>query len=355
MKKIFSLCLLLLCTSAFAQIQITSSFAPVPGNSFLSHEADTTNINPGNSGANQVWNFSSLVELGDSSYAGFVSPASTPNSSSYPGATVASGISDPAVGSIYTYFQATGSSLSVLGTVATSTQTLNIPLNDPLIIQVYPFNYGNTNSDSYSGSGSYGMGSIKRRGTITNTYDAYGTLILPSGTVNNTARIKTIQTVTDSTFIGVNYISSISTTTTTYQWVKQNYKFPLMEISITTTTNYPSGTTSTYKYVSFVKNGTTIGIANNNATVVEGYKLHNNYPNPFNPSTQIRFSIPKNEFVSLRIYNSLGKEAAELISQNLSAGDYTYFFDASELSSGTYFYTLASGNFTETKRMVLVK
>lgn len=355
MKKILTICFVILCAQAFAQIQITSSYAPVSGNIFLSYDADTTNVNPGNSGASQTWNFASLVQIGDSNYATFVSPSSTPNGSAYPSATVAGGLSDPVSGSVYTYYQATGSSLSILGTVVTSTQTLNIPLSDPLVIQTYPLNYGNSSNDNYSGSGVFGSGTIKRRGTISISYDAYGTIVLPSGTVNNVARIKLVQTVTDSTFIGVNYISSVSTTTTTYQWYKQNYKFPLMEISNSTTNSYPSGSVTKSKSVSFVKNAATIGIVNNNISVADGYKLYNNYPNPFNPVTQIRFSIPKNEFVSLKIYNSLGEEAAELISQNLNQGDYTYSFDASRLTSGAYFYTLKSGDFTETKRMVLVK
>ncbi len=98
-------------------------------------------------------------------------------------------------------------------------------------------------------------------------------------------------------------------------------------------------------------------------TSVEGYSdqiprefaLHQNYPNPFNPSTSIRFEIPENEFVSLKIYNIVGQEIATLISENLNAGIYETNFNASELSSGIYFYTLVSGSKVLTNKMILIK
>jgi len=85
------------------------------------------------------------------------------------------------------------------------------------------------------------------------------------------------------------------------------------------------------------------------------YSLDQNYPNPFNPSTNIRFSIQKAGLVSLKIYNVLGQEVTTLLNGELSAGTYTYSFDASRLSSGIYFYTIHSNNFVQTKKMILLK
>ncbi len=81
----------------------------------------------------------------------------------------------------------------------------------------------------------------------------------------------------------------------------------------------------------------------------EKYNLSQNYPNPFNPSTKINFSIPKSGKVKLSVFNMVGKEVVVLLDQSLSAGNYTADFDASNLTSGVYFYTLQSENFTETK------
>jgi hypothetical protein len=85
------------------------------------------------------------------------------------------------------------------------------------------------------------------------------------------------------------------------------------------------------------------------------YSLSQNYPNPFNPSTTIKFSIQKENLVSLKIYNLLGQEVATLVNQVLKAGSYTYNFNASRLSTGVYFYTINSGSFNQTKKMLLLK
>ena len=85
------------------------------------------------------------------------------------------------------------------------------------------------------------------------------------------------------------------------------------------------------------------------------YSLSQNYPNPFNPVTNIKFSIPTGSVVKLTVFDITGREVATLINQNLNAGSYTADFDASKLSSGIYFYTITAGDFTDTKKMMLVK
>jgi len=98
----------------------------------------------------------------------------------------------------------------------------------------------------------------------------------------------------------------------------------------------------------------TIGITQISAIVKE-FSLGQNYPNPFNPVTNINFSIPKNEFVSLRVYDILGREVKALVSQSLTPGEYEVNFDASGLSSGMYYYSLRAGEYVSVKKMVLVK
>ena len=89
---------------------------------------------------------------------------------------------------------------------------------------------------------------------------------------------------------------------------------------------------------------------------VKEYNLDQNYPNPFNPSTRIAFSIPNNANVTLKVYDILGTEIAELISnEQKSAGRYEVNFDASNLASGTYIYKLQAGDFVQTKKMILLK
>ena len=98
-----------------------------------------------------------------------------------------------------------------------------------------------------------------------------------------------------------------------------------------------------------------IGIQNISGEIPGEFSLLQNYPNPFNPATKIRFSIPKSSNVKLVVYDMLGREAALLVNEQLSPGTYEYEFNASELTSGTYFYRLQSEDFSEIKKMILVK
>jgi hypothetical protein len=92
-----------------------------------------------------------------------------------------------------------------------------------------------------------------------------------------------------------------------------------------------------------------------NGLVSDHFDLSQNYPNPFNPSTTIQFSIPAEEFVSLSVFNSLGEKVSTLVSENLNAGTYKYDWNAADLPSGIYFYSLTADNFKQTKKLILMK
>ena len=85
------------------------------------------------------------------------------------------------------------------------------------------------------------------------------------------------------------------------------------------------------------------------------FTLAQNYPNPFNPTTTIEYSIPESGTVKLVVYNSLGEEVATLVNDFKEAGNYKINFDAADLSSGIYYYRLASNSFNEIKKMILLK
>jgi photosystem II stability/assembly factor-like uncharacterized protein len=99
----------------------------------------------------------------------------------------------------------------------------------------------------------------------------------------------------------------------------------------------------------------TNAISNNNNGVPTEFKLEQNFPNPFNPSTTIRFALPKTGFVTLKVYDAIGKEVETLVSENMNAGLQEISYDASKLNSGIYFYRIYANGFTDTKKMVLVK
>jgi len=91
------------------------------------------------------------------------------------------------------------------------------------------------------------------------------------------------------------------------------------------------------------------------ASIPVTFTLAQNYPNPFNPTTTIRYTVPKAAFVSLKVYNMLGQEVETLVNQEQTPGSFVVQFDASRLSSGVYLYRLASGTFSDTKKLVLLK
>jgi photosystem II stability/assembly factor-like uncharacterized protein len=134
---------------------------------------------------------------------------------------------------------------------------------------------------------------------------------------------------------------------------------------------YPSGLYSVF--FTDASNGTVVGA---NGTILrtttggvpwikddqknDGYSpqhfiLSPNYPNPFNPTTTIEFDLPKSSEVRLKIFNILGEEVVKLVSDRLSAGSYSYEWDASSLASGVYIYRLEAEGFVQTRKMVLMK
>ena len=106
-------------------------------------------------------------------------------------------------------------------------------------------------------------------------------------------------------------------------------------------------------YIKFHVDNTT-GITGSTG-VLHGFELKQNYPNPFNPATEISFTLPENNFVTLKVYDVSGRLVKTLVNDFRTAGNYKVSFDGGGISSGIYFYKLESGQFTDVKKMILVK
>ena len=98
-----------------------------------------------------------------------------------------------------------------------------------------------------------------------------------------------------------------------------------------------------------------VGITTNTNIIPDGYELFQNYPNPFNPSTKIKFHIGKSSNVRLSVFDITGREVATLVNSKLNPGEFVYEFNASNLPSGVYFYSIITEDFRQTKKMVLLK
>ncbi len=117
-------------------------------------------------------------------------------------------------------------------------------------------------------------------------------------------------------------------------------------------TGYAILTNSDYLTIKYAQ---TVGINQISTEVPEGFSLKQNYPNPFNPVTKIKFEIPDYTIINLTVFDQLGKQIQTLINGSLSAGTYETDFNAEHLSGGVYFYRLNAGNFSEVRKMILIK
>jgi hypothetical protein len=171
----------------------------------------------------------------------------------------------------------------------------------------------------------------------------------------------------------LNLSVTVGGTANQYQWMKGGIDIPGADSSsyfIESITESDSGAyvcriTNTiateltlYSRPVNVKVPSTVGFSEETDQMIKVFKLHQNFPNPFNPNTTIEFDIPHTSNVSLKVFNVLGEEVATLVSEGLPAGKYRYEWDATSLvgiASGIYIYRLRAADYVETKKMVLMK
>jgi len=178
-----------------------------------------------------------------------------------------------------------------------------------------------------------------------NTVDGSGTLRLPLGDIECLRIREMSKTISSSTFNGVPFSDPDTTIEVSYLWLSRAHLQTFMVDSI------DGGMGN----VSMMLSGEVTSIKESYTAIPDKFVLKQNYPNPFNPSTTINYSIPIDGNVTLTVYDIMGSEVTVLDRGFKSAGSYTSNFDASNLTSGIYFYRLQAGNFVESKKMILMK
>ena len=114
--------------------------------------------------------------------------------------------------------------------------------------------------------------------------------------------------------------------------------------------NPPGSTAPPTRFSFLITNVTPIS-----SNVPSEFKLFNNYPNPFNPITKIKFDVKELRLVTLKVYDVTGKLVTTLVNQKLQTGEYNVDFDGRDLSSGIYIYRIVAGDFVQSEKMILVK
>ncbi|MEO8210789.1 MAG: T9SS type A sorting domain-containing protein [bacterium] len=170
----------------------------------------------------------------------------------------------------------------------------------------------------------------------------------------------------------LSFINSIFFTSYDTGWYCSSGIFKSINSGANWTNQIPSNGNDYYTSITFTdnKNGWIVGtngkilstitggissVSSLNENIPVAFSLNQNYPNPFNPTTNINFSIPISSFVTLKIYELTGKEIVTLINDNLNAGVYKINFNAGYLASGIYFYKIIAGEYSDIKKMTLLK
>jgi hypothetical protein len=346
---------IMLTSVSFSQISLTSSdvqsfYGPGKSWRYLENSKLSMTLNMGTpSSSAQSWTLSTITYT-DTVSMDNVFPSATPYASKFPRATHAQRgiqIGGGTTSTYYSYFRMTTDSLISLGDALRiqrgGTDTTEYTFQSSLYM-VFPFTYGKsfTSRDSIPiAPGSY----IIQRST--SACDAFGTLLIPGGTFQ-ALRMK--QTSISQTIYGGTQFSS--DTSVQFSFITKEGSFA----DITPKDKNPTGATipiTGLTYYSVI--ATPTGTADQGQSLPTEPFLAQNYPNPFNPATSFEFHVASSEFVTLKIFDALGREVATLVNDVRPAGVYTVRWDGSLLPSGVYFCRLQAGAFTETKKMVLMK
>jgi Secretion system C-terminal sorting domain len=355
-------CWLIVSSSLFAQIQITSDdeanlYAVGKAWHLYSSENPMVMMDIGiEADSSQSWTVPN-IEYPDTAFIINIDPANTPFADSFPSATHAQYVYYQSLSgdtsTNYTYFKLTPDSLIILGYAAhivSSGMDTNIVTFNHQIAAILPITYGTSFSASRD-SLNTGMGTYEITTKIV-YYDAFGSIIMTNGTFNTIREMDVVQTDTYQNDSLVN-----SKTIHNFSWItKDNVIF---NASIDTSSQISGNVTLYVAALDLIEtypNAVNESISN----VPENFQLFQNYPNPFNPSTAISYQIPQSSFVTLEIFNVLGQKISTLVNANQMTGKHTVTWNGrdsfgKEVSTGIYFYRIKAGNFSSTKKMILLR
>ncbi len=330
---------------SYSQFVLNSSYNPAAGDTLKSKDVDTAGVYPGSGGENQTWNFSNAVILEEQFTDLYVPASSAPHFSRFPNSNLASVNSNTPP--VYHYYLNADTGSFVLGYVQSPAV---MRYYDPLPRMLYPLSYPSALSKPYYGVSNWGNIIKHFSGTRTFTCDGYGTIILPIGTFTNVLRIKIVDDVYDTTFSGGIVVGTSHEVVTYHQWYRAGFKFPVFSIVEIVSSQNPA-----WKVVVIEQKNMPIGIIQVSNNIPVKHRLYENYPNPFNTQTKIKFDIASKLFVRMTIYDVNGRIIESLVIDTISAGTYTAIWDAGLYASGIYFCKIEAGDYTEAQKMVLLK
>lgn len=318
----------------FAQGQtLNSGHFPSPGDVYEYFYTDTLGIVPGAAGNAQVWNFEDLNVDTILQLDNYIAPIST--TPPVTGHTTAVG--DSLQG--YSFFKNSAAKYEMLG-ISDSGNVTVVAYSNPMTMVNFPFSFGDSLTDNFAFTTTFQGNNVNATGTISTKADGIGNLLLPQGAFNNVLRVK-INIVTNLTLL----IFNVTQTQTIYEWYDGLYKFPLLHIDNTNTTDPFGGSATDVKSV-WIK-----------ATGPAGLKTPLNKtdfslaPNPAKEQVNIKFDANLNEQTKIVITNSIGQLVYQ--NENIDASLKNLNISIHDLNKGVYFVSVIQNNQTFTKKLVV--
>jgi hypothetical protein len=333
MKKIF---LLILLASIQIKVQgqtLISEHFPSPGDVYKYFYTDTLGIVPGAAGSAQIWNFEDLNVDTVLQIDTYLSPITT--TPPITGHTTALG--DSLTG--YSFYKNTATEYTMMGLSDSGNVTV-VPYSNPMVLLTFPFTFGNTNTDNFAFTTTYQGNNVNATGSVNTVADGTGNLLLPQGAFNNVLRVK-YTIVTNLSVL----VFNVTQTQNIYEWYDGNYKFPLLHIEQTVTTD-PFGGAPTVDKVVWVEATGPAGL--NSKTHNSDFSL---MPNPADDQVNLKFFNTTTNQTKVTICNSLGQLVYE--NNNVNANLNQLNIQTGDLQNGVYFVTVIQNNQTFTKKLVV--
>ena len=320
-----------------------------------SDSTEMMDVGVSSSTTSQVWTPPNVYfSAKDSSRSDNILPASTPYASNFPSAMYAQKINILQSGFttvVYQYFKLSNDSLYTVGYAQHAYGTVAGHVIDTVIMSTtpkfsvhFPIHIGDLISQTVDTT-ALGVGLFDVV-TTTDKYDAYGTLNLPNGSFQ---ALRENITVLHQYYI--NGVLSSQFYMPAFTWITGEGHQLHVEADSGAVSGVLKIKTLALLYIAATPASSVKTLPN----VPLSATLEQNYPNPFNPSTTINFQIANSEFVSLKVFDILGREVTSLLNEQKSPGTYSVQFDAKNLPSGVYVYQLRTGSSLETKKMLLLK
>ncbi len=354
MKKILTLLFAASGSILHAQPTITSSMEPMPGTTITNIFLDSSTVQPGNSGANQVWDFSSAVTNGYTRTEEWMTVASTPFAANFPTASIAQKMIDTSGNDLFVFYNMSASSSDFAGTAFENNGIQWIMVySDPSTSLQFPMNYNNTLTDNFAASASVFVDPVTmtayRYGTYSYIIDGWGTLITPEATYSNVLRSHVHQYLTDSVvFSGAPIPTQVThAISTSYFWGTSDAGNKRYQFYIGYDTTISASGTSVNISASYQSPMVT-SVAND-PSLPDDVSV---YPNPANDVISVSFADHSNGAIEINVYDLLGNIVFKNKRDARSGICSTMVIPVSDLADGTYFVEVISSEKQQVKKIV---